>query len=148
MPSNTLNNERRKNTPYMQNKKETRKRFTDTRPSLGVGDTIQKVTKATGIEKLAKFIAGEDCGCEERKEKLNSLFRYKQPLCMTEEEYNWWTEFKNTESTTLSADDATKVSQIWTRIFQAKKLYRPCSCNPREWQKMINELTIVYNTYE
>ena len=113
-----------------------------------MGDTIQKVTKATGIEKLAKFIAGEDCGCEERKEKLNSLFRYKQPLCMTEEEYNWWTEFKKAETTTLSTDEATKVSQIWTRIFQAKKLYRPCSCNPREWQKMINELTIVYNTYE
>ena len=47
----------------MQNKKETRKRFTDTRPSMGVGDTIQKVTKATGIEKLVKFVAGEDCGC-------------------------------------------------------------------------------------
>jgi hypothetical protein len=132
----------------MQNKKETRRRFTETRPSLGVGDTIQKVTKATGIEKLAKFIAGEDCGCDARKEKLNSLFRYKQPLCMTEDEYTWWTEFKQVNTQTLSPTEADKVAAIWSRIFQSKRLYRPCSCNPREWQKMINEITIVYNTYE
>lgn len=115
---------------------------------MGVGDTIQKVTKATGIEKLVKFVAGEDCGCEERKEKLNSLFRYKQPLCMTEDEYTWWTEFKQVNTQTLSPTEADKVAAIWSRIFQSKRLYRPCSCNPREWQKMINEITIVYNTYE
>ena len=41
--------------------------------STGVGDTVQKITKATGIEKAVKFLAGEDCGCDERKEKLNYL---------------------------------------------------------------------------
>ena len=41
--------------------------------SKGLGDTIAKVTKATGIDKAVKFIAGADCGCDERKEKLNKL---------------------------------------------------------------------------
>ena len=44
--------------------------------SEGLGDTIEKVTKATGIKKLVEFISGEDCACDKRKEKLNK-FLYK-----------------------------------------------------------------------
>ena len=45
--------------------KQTRKR----KPiSKGLGDTVEKITKATGIEKVVKFIAGEDCGCDKRKD--------------------------------------------------------------------------------
>ena len=29
--------------------------------SEGLGDTVEKITKATGIKKAVKFIAGEDC---------------------------------------------------------------------------------------
>ena len=57
--------------------------------SKGVGDTLEKVFEATGVADVVKFIAGEDCGCDERKEKLNELFPYKNPECFTEEEYNW-----------------------------------------------------------
>jgi len=50
--------------------------------SKGLGDTIKKITSATKIDKLAKKIAqvagAEDCGCDERQEKLNKLFPYKQ----------------------------------------------------------------------
>lgn len=42
---------------------------------LGLGDVIEKVTKATGIktvvEKVSKVTA-VPCGCEQRKEKLNN----------------------------------------------------------------------------
>jgi hypothetical protein len=38
----------------------------------GFGDTIHAITKATGIEKVVKAVAGEDCGCNERKEMLNN----------------------------------------------------------------------------
>ena len=34
----------------------------------GFGDTIHAITKATGIEKVVKAVAGEDCGCKERKD--------------------------------------------------------------------------------
>jgi hypothetical protein len=50
--------------------------------SEGLGDTIEKVTEATGIKKLVKFIAGDDCGCDDRKEKLNKLFPYNKPECL------------------------------------------------------------------
>ena len=33
--------------------------------SKGLGDTVAKITKATGIDKVVEFVAGEDCGCDE-----------------------------------------------------------------------------------
>ena len=47
--------------------------------SKGLGDTIAKVTKVTGIDKAIKFIAGQDCGCTERKIILNKLFEQDLP---------------------------------------------------------------------
>jgi len=47
--------------------------------SRGLGDTIEKFTKATGIKKVVEKITGEkDCGCKERKEALNKKFPYKK----------------------------------------------------------------------
>ena len=47
--------------------------------SKGLGDSIEKFTKATGIKKVVKTInkvTGKDCGCNKRKETLNRLFPY------------------------------------------------------------------------
>ena len=120
---------------------------TQERESLGLGDTIAKVTKATGIDKLVKFIAGEDCGCEQRKEKLNKLFRYKQPLCLTENEFNYLTEFQKVNNTTLTKQEGDEIATIWNRVFQSRKFYRPCTCNPKAWQDMINDLLIIHKEY-
>ncbi len=43
--------------------------------SQGLGDTIEKITTATGVSALAKKIPGE-CGCKKRKEWLNRHFPY------------------------------------------------------------------------
>jgi predicted Zn-ribbon and HTH transcriptional regulator len=43
--------------------------------SKGIGDTIEKITKATGIKKIVEVVSkasGRDCGCNARKEKLNN----------------------------------------------------------------------------
>jgi len=47
--------------------------------SKGLGDTIEKITKATGIKKVVDKVskaAGKDCGCAKRKETLNRFFPY------------------------------------------------------------------------
>jgi len=44
--------------------------------SKGLGDSIEKFTKATGIKRLADKIPG-GCGCNRRKETLNKLLPYK-----------------------------------------------------------------------
>ena len=50
--------------------------------SKGLGDTIAKVTKATGLDKVAYAVAKaagkEDCGCKKRQEILNDKFPYKK----------------------------------------------------------------------
>ena len=44
----------------------------------GLGDTIEKFTKLTGIHSLVEIISdGEDCGCNKRKNWLNKQFPYK-----------------------------------------------------------------------
>ena len=49
--------------------------------SKGLGDTIEKITTATGIKgmigKLHK-VTKKDCGCNKRKEALNKAFPYKK----------------------------------------------------------------------
>ena len=48
--------------------------------SRGLGDTVAKLTKVTGIKKIVKGAFGamdKDCGCSERQSKLNKLFPYK-----------------------------------------------------------------------
>jgi hypothetical protein len=49
-------------------------------PSKGLGDSIEKITHATGLDKVAKKLANlfgkEDCGCDERKEMFNKLVPY------------------------------------------------------------------------
>ena len=47
--------------------------------SKGLGDTIEKMTAATGIKKLAEKytqVTGKDCGCNKRKAALNKAFPY------------------------------------------------------------------------
>lgn len=39
--------------------------------SVGLGDTIHKLTKYTGVKPIVKKIA-PNCGCEERRKKLNN----------------------------------------------------------------------------
>jgi hypothetical protein len=57
------------------------KNKTNNEESKGLGDTIAKITHATGLdivaEKVAKAMGKEDCGCNKRREKLNELFPYK-----------------------------------------------------------------------
>ena len=49
--------------------------------SKGLGDTVEKITKATGIKRIVETVSkatGKDCGCKGRKDKLNKLFPYKK----------------------------------------------------------------------
>ena len=49
--------------------------------SKGLGDSIEKFTKATGIKRFVNKIAkatGKDCGCNKRKDTLNRFFPYNK----------------------------------------------------------------------
>ena len=95
--------------------------------SKGVGDTVEKITKATGIKKAVKFLAGEDCGCEERKEKLNYLFPYYKPKCFTENEYIYLKEFFSLNNNTINGKTQKELLDIYNRVFSEKKEASSCS---------------------
>lgn len=46
--------------------------------SKGLGDTIDKITTATGVKKIVEKVTNGECGCSKRKEKLNKIFPYKK----------------------------------------------------------------------
>jgi hypothetical protein len=52
-----------------------------TKKSKGLGDSIEKITKATGIKKVVNTVSKvvkKDCGCGKRKDTLNRLFPYNK----------------------------------------------------------------------
>ena len=95
--------------------------------SSGVGDTIEKITKVTGIDKLAKWALGEDCGCDDRKKTLNHIFPYQKPNCLTENEYNYLNELFSKPKNTVSSKVQSEILQIFNRVFNERREMTSCS---------------------
>lgn len=45
--------------------------------SRGLGDTVEKIAKATGVSKVVEKVV-KDCGCDKRRDALNRMFPYKK----------------------------------------------------------------------
>ena len=112
--------------------------------SQGLGDTVEKVLEATGIAKVAKWIMGEDCGCEERKQKLNELFPYKKPLCLQEDEYTYLTEFFSRGTNRIKPTEQQQLLRIYNRVFKERQ--EPTTCSSC-WQNILNKLSKVHAEY-
>ena len=96
--------------------------------SKGLGDSIEKALKATGIDKVAKKVLGDDCGCEERKKKLNQMFPYSRPF--TDDELSIYESVlpRLKKGTVRGADQAILV-KLYNKVFNANKKTSGCgSC--------------------
>jgi len=111
----------------------------------GLGDTVESVLKATGIDKVAKFILGEDCKCDERKAKLNEFFPYRKPLCLTETEYEWLKAWIETKTNQVIPSDQAQLLVIYNRIFLQRNEPSNCSSCLKD---MVDQLKQVMLTYE
>ena len=92
--------------------------------SKGLGDSVEKVLKATGIDKIAKKVLGDDCGCEERKEALNKLYPYSRQF--TEDEMKIYEEVTNRTKGTITGNDQAIMVKLYNKVFNANK--KPSSC--------------------
>ena len=91
-----------------------------TKKSKGLGDTVEKVFQAVGIDKIVKFVAGEDCGCDGRKDVLNNILPYKKDVqCLNENEYEILKDLFSNEDTTLSPIEKQAISKIYNRLFDS-----------------------------
>ena len=114
--------------------------------SKGLGDTIERITEATGIKAVVEAVSeatGIDCGCGERKELLNKLFPYKQPECLTDEDNEWLTNFFSVTNNQLTPKQQNKVIEIYKNVFN--QTIQPSNCGSC-WRDKINELKRVYDT--
>jgi len=127
--------------------KEYKKAFEE-KNSVGLGDIVEKVTKATGIKKVVEAIT-DDCGCEERKERLNAtrLKRRKPYRCFTEDEYNILTNFFEKGKVNLTGQDIDKMIEIEAGIYNKKYSGRPCTQCGREVHQIYDTLKLIYENY-
>lgn len=110
----------------------------------GLGDTIDQITTATGIKSLVKFVAGEDCGCDQRKEALNKLFPYNRPNCLSEPDYNFLKEFFEVTRGSVVPTVQYRLNQIYTSVFNKPAEFTSCSSCLLD---RINELKKIYDSY-
>lgn len=117
------------------------------RKSKGLGDTIEKITEATGIKAVVDKVSeltGLDCGCEARKEALNKLFPYKKPECFTENELEILSGYKGKMPATITPIEQNAINKIYSRVFRAKVEFTTCgSC----LADRLHQLMRLYNEY-
>jgi|DEB0MinimDraft_12_1074336.scaffolds.fasta_scaffold10139_5 hypothetical protein len=110
-------------TPSKKPKKKSKKK------SKGIGDSIEKITEATGIKKVVETVLGEDCGCSKRKEWLNKRFPYAKPMNEGDKKI-----FEDTLKPAMSRNrlydgEMQLVVDVYERVFsQRKKKTRCGSC--------------------
>ena len=116
------------------------------RKSKGLGDTVEKITKATGIKAVVDTISevtGIDCGCEGRKEVLNKLFPYKKAECLTDENVNYLRDMFSKNVNQLSIKQQNKITEIYLQVFNVK--IQPSNCGSC-WREKANDLKRVFET--
>jgi hypothetical protein len=112
--------------------------------AVGLGDTVESILAATHVDKMAKWLLGDDCGCDERKAKLNELFPYRKPECLEEPEYNFLKEWFERNTDVVKPSEQATMLKIHSRIFKVRN--EPTSCVPCLLDK-VNQLRTVYNEY-
>ena len=112
--------------------------------SEGLGDTVEKVLEVTGVAKVAKWLLGEDCGCDERKAKLNSLFPYRKPECLLKDEHEFLSEWFIEKRYTMKPTEQKRMLEIYNRVFTVNM--QPTSCGSC-LRDVMNKLEILYNSY-
>ncbi len=110
----------------------------------GLGDTVENILEVTGIAKVAKWVLGEDCGCEERKQKLNDLWRYTKPECLTEDEYKHLNEFYSSLKGSVSPNQQRELLKIYNRVFKQRMQPTSCGSCVREVVNKLNKLYAIY----
>lgn len=115
--------------------------------SKGLGDIIDK-TIPKAVKKIVKKVF-KDCGCNERKEWLNTQFPYFNEVknCMTKEQHEAFKDYKKREPKILEEADQNMIHSMYNSVFAVNM--KPCvSCNGAVWRGYITRLEKVYENYK
>lgn len=118
----------------------------DKKNSIGLGDVVEKVTKATGIKKMVEtFTDGKDCGCQKRKEKLNHInIKFPVVRCFTEEQWHQWSIFRKKENKNQVTrhEQIGLIIPIYRQLFARQLKVMNCCIEP-----FIKQINNVYESY-
>ena len=119
-------------------------------PSQGLGDTLEKVFKATGIKKVVDWLAnGKDCGCDDRRKKLNKVFSYKAK-CLEQKEYDYIKEYnKRHDAKNFTKQDVKTLSVIHNRVFSVRiPICSNCPSGVRNMNQIVTNLNKMIDLYD
>jgi len=120
-------------TPSKKRKQKSKKK------SQGLGDTIEKITEASGIKTLVEAVVGEDCGCKKRKEWLNNRFPYAKDMCEKDKK-DWEEILKPAMSRNkLLAGESRLVVDMYERVFSKRKKVTRCGSCMLDYMKQIEK---------
>ena len=112
--------------------------------SKGLGDDIDKFTSKTGIKKAVKMIFGDDCGCEERRKKLNNMFpNFKNIRPFTKDEKLIYEQvMPDVEKTkTVTKNQKIILNKIYKAVFNTDAMFSNC---PPCVKRILDNLKRVY----
>lgn len=94
-------------------------------------------------------ITGADCGCEERKEKMNKLFARKRlkARCITADEYYQLTEVLKIQNRRIPSKQQREIARFYSVIFGTRYEVWCDSC-PEIWKAHIKDLEGVRDLYK
>ncbi len=110
----------------------------------GVGDKIADFTKLTGIQATVKRLFGEDCGCDERQEKINTFFG-KPVNPLNEEDYIFLDEVIN-GGKKITPRQQLRLKDIFEKTFNKKVKSNCLSCS--FIKTIYKPLEKLFNKYE
>ena len=115
---------------------------------VGLGDVVEKITEATGIKKLVKAIVGDDCGCDEKREKFNKAvnWRTKRVNCISEEDYKWTVDVSLKKKTRWKREDIVRLVSIYNSVFRTKIKPTSCSSCVKSYKAKLLQYLEIYNS--
>jgi Fe-S cluster biogenesis protein NfuA len=136
--------------PASKNGKTTRK----PRKKKGVGDVVEDVLNSAPVKPVTEAVKkliwkdGEDCGCEERKEKLNNIFkRVKKPRCLTESDYIAMKQILPKINSYVDYGDMERIARAHASVFNYHFSGTCSSCVSRN-RGIINDMKTILKEYE
>lgn len=130
--------------------KEWKKSF-DAKETTGLGDVVEKVTKATGIKKVVDKVAEAldvDCGCDERKQKFNKIISWKRRniSCISEEDYKWYVDNNVRKKSRWNSEEVKRLVSVYNSVFNTKVKPSSCSSCVKGYQEALNKYIQIYNS--
>lgn len=114
--------------------------------SKGIGDTIQEITQAVGLdvvaEKVAEAVGADDCGCKARAKSLNEVFPYKRLSDLSNEDFIYLDNYFSEARSSVDTATQKQLIAVFNRVFNAKR--KVSNCSPCV-ASMVRDLRKVYD---